>query len=62
MLEHEIVSTERMNGTEKKCGTTLEPQKGIENVSAVYMAPKSNPVAYETPTMSKHVLPFMMAS
>jgi hypothetical protein len=58
--EQDILSNE--GTSQKNCGITLEPQKGMENVLAVYTAPKSPPVVQETPAIRAQALPFMMAS
>ena len=58
--EQEILNNE--GTSQKNCGITMEPQKGNENVPAVYKAPRSIPVVQETPTISTQLPLLMMAS
>ena len=58
--EQEILSNE--GTSQKNCGITMEPQKGMENVPAVYKAPNRIPVAQETPTISIQLPLLMIAS
>jgi hypothetical protein len=58
--EQEILKSD---GTSQKiCGITLEPQKVMENVPAVYMTPKNNPVPQETLIITTQVTLFIMTS
>jgi hypothetical protein len=58
--EQEILNNE--GTSQKNCGITMEPQKGMENVPAVYKAPNRIPVAQETPTISIQLRLLMMVS
>ena len=58
--EQEILNNE--GTSQKNCGITMEPQKAMENVAAVYKAPKSTPVVQEIPTISTQLPLLMMAS
>ena len=60
MSEQEILNNE--GTSQKNCGITMEPQKGMENVPAVYMTPKNNPVPQETLIITTQVTLFIMTS
>ena len=51
--EQESLNNEGIS--QKICGIILEPQKGKENMPAVYIAPTSNAVTQDTPISSTQV-------